>query len=225
MMQRSLFVVVAALAVGGCFLAPSSSDRPDLASLSGPAPYAEGCAGCHAAQTTGRHASSTHAARGIRCGQCHSGPDHPEFSQPVTDARCGGCHQAQYQQTLASMHFETRVQRVLDTDRPARIALRRAGFRLAADGEPRFAGDTRSGVLGGRLCVACHYEEHRLGPATATREIVCTGCHAGRDTHYPGPPTDGTNRCVACHMGRGETVSGQRVNSHRFGIPGTEEKS
>jgi hypothetical protein len=219
--RRSMSVLPLTLAVGGCFLAPWSPDRPDPAAVSGAAVYREGCDRCHAAQTNGRHAPDTHIAKGIRCGQCHRGANHPDFTEPVADARCGGCHQAEYQQTLASKHFASRVQLRLDTDRAARVDLRRAGITVGTDRGRRFAGDVDSGDLGGRLCAACHYDEHRLGPDAVKREPACTGCHADRDAHYASG-ANGVNRCVDCHVRIGQTATGQIVNSHRFAMPGTE---
>jgi hypothetical protein len=215
----ALGVVPLAAALGGCFLAPWSPQRPDPASVSGPAVYVERCGSCHAAQTSGPHATSIHSGRGIRCGQCHRAGAHPDFTYPVTDASCGGCHQPEYEQTLLSEHFASRVRRPLDNDRTARAALRRARFVVTSATGGRFAGDASSGEVGGRLCAACHYDEHRLGPG-AQRSDVCTGCHAGRDDHYPTASAGATNRCAECHVRIGETLTGQVVNTHRFAAPG-----
>ena len=81
-------------------------------------------------------------------------------------------------------------------------------------------GDSSSGGLGGRLCAACHYDEHRLGLGVVQRAGFCTGCHTGREEHFP--TSGSTNRCVQCHVRVGETVSGQVVNTHRFARPGAE---
>jgi hypothetical protein len=157
---------------------------------------------------------------GIRCGQCHAGGNHPDFAQPVRDATCGGCHQPQFQQTLASRHFAARSPHPLDSDRAARAALRRDGFIVTAADGRRFVGDTASGELGGRLCAACHFDEHRLGLGAVRRVDFCVGCHANREQHFPSPDAEATNRCLACHVRAGESVTGQTVNTHRFAVPG-----
>ena len=216
----ALRVVPLAAVLGGCFLAPWSPQRPDPASVSGPAVYVERCESCHAAHVSGPYAPSIHSARGIRCGQCHRAAAHPDFTHPVSDATCGGCHQSEYQQTLLSKHFASRVRGPLDDDRTARATLRRARFVVTTATGGRFAGDGRSNELGGRLCAACHYDEHRLGPAAAKRGDLCTGCHAGRADHYPIAPESGTNRCTECHVRVGETPTGQVLNTHRFAVPG-----
>jgi hypothetical protein len=215
-----LRVVPLAAVLNGCFLAPWSPPRPDPASVSGPAVYVERCESCHATHVSGPYAAGTHSARGIRCGQCHRAGAHPDFTHPVTDASCGGCHQPEYQQTLLSKHFAARVRRPLDNDRTARAALRRAGFVATTANGGRFAGDASSDELGGRLCAACHYDEHRFGHAAAKRPELCTGCHAGRDDHFPMAPLSATNHCTECHVRVGETVTGQVVNTHRFAAPG-----
>jgi hypothetical protein len=217
-----LLTISTALAMGGCFLAPWSPDRPDPTAFSGPPVHVESCESCHAANVGRVYAASTHAARGIRCGQCHRTGGHPDFTQPVADATCGGCHQPEYQQTLASKHFAARAQSSLDADRAARVALRRARFVVSAGGRSTFAGDASAGEPGGRLCAACHYDEHRLGRSAVSRPEFCTGCHAGRDAHYPIPAASASNRCTTCHVRVGETVAGLMVNTHRFGIPGAE---
>ena len=222
MVQFVGIVAVVVTLLTGCFLVSSSLDRPDPGSVSGPAVYREGCEMCHAAPVGAAFATSVHAARGIRCGQCHTPGGHPNFAQPVADAKCGGCHQAEYQQTLASRHFATRTPRSLDADRPARAALRREGFVARGAAGGHFVGDAASGALGGRLCAACHYDEHRLSLAPVQRADFCGGCHAGRDGHYPIPTPAGgpSNRCLVCHLRVGETVNGQLVNTHRFTLPG-----
>jgi hypothetical protein len=147
----------------------------------------------------------------------------------VADGRCGGCHQPEYQQTFLSKHFGARVQSGLDADRAARVALRRERFIVSGPGGRTFAGDASTGQLGGRLCAACHYDEHRLGEHAVTRPDFCTTCHVGREEHYamPSSTTEAseTNRCVECHVRVGKTASGQIVNSHRFAVPGTEESA
>jgi len=214
-----LLVTPIGLASAGCFLASSSPPRPESAGpVSGPAPYVEGCETCHA--PVGAHyAQSLHTAKGIRCGQCHTPGDHPDFTQPIQDGKCGGCHQPQYQETLTSKHFATRDLRALDHDRAARQALRLEGFTAATAGGRRFVGDSSSGDLGGRLCAACHYDEHRLGLRVVQRGDFCTGCHAGREAHFPISTPGPANRCMECHVRVGQTPSGQVVNTHRFARP------
>jgi hypothetical protein len=219
---RVVLAIPLALALGGCFLIPWSPDRPDPKSVSGPAVYAERCETCHAAPVGEQYAHSLHAAQGIRCGQCHTGGGHPEFAQPIGDAKCGGCHQAQYEQTLASKHFAMRLQRPLDGDRTARIALRREQFIGSTPAGRAFVGDVAAGKLGGRLCAACHYDEHRLGLGTVRQTEACSGCHTGRETHFPDTSPAPANRCVDCHVRVGKTPNGQTVNTHRFAPPGTE---
>ena len=215
-----LVVAPIVLASAGCFLAPGSSPRPDPAApLSGPALYVEGCQDCHATPVGAHYAQSLHTAKGIRCGQCHTPGDHPNFTQPIRDGKCGGCHQPQYQETLVSKHFATRDLRALDNDRDARQALRLEGFTVATARGRRFAGDSSSGDLGGRLCAACHYDEHRLGLRVVQRGDFCTGCHAGREAHFPISTPGPANRCMECHVRVGQTVSGQVVNAHGFARP------
>jgi hypothetical protein len=191
--------------------------------VSGPVIYVENCEACHAAGAGKQYAESLHTAMGIRCGQCHVPGNHPDFTRPVGDGKCGGCHQPQFQETLASKHFTTRVQRALDSDRAARAVLRRGGFTVAVAGGRRFVGDTASGGLGGRLCAACHFDEHRLGLGAVRRANFCVGCHASREEHFPAATVEPTNRCVSCHVRVGETVTGQIVNTHRFALPGAED--
>jgi hypothetical protein len=213
------------VALGGCFVVPGSPDRPDPSALSGPVPYVEDCQACHGARIDKSYAQSLHAAMGIRCGQCHSPEGHPDFKWPVEDGKCGGCHQPQYQQTLESRHFASRDLRALNDDRAARVALRREGFTVAQSVGRRFVGDSSPGPLGGRLCAACHYDEHRIGLRSVLTAESCTGCHTGRDDHYPSETLSVSNRCVECHVRAGETVTGQRVNRHRFAVPGAENAS
>ena len=210
------------IAASGCLLMPFP-ERPDPTSVSGPIPYVENCHACHAAAVGTNYAESRHATIGVRCGQCHTPGGHPDFSRPVRDATCGACHMPEYQQTVASRHFARRDVRPLDGDQEARVRLRRDGFLTATTHGRAFVGDSSSGELGGRLCAACHYDEHRLGIAFVQRPDFCTGCHPNLDQHYaiasPG------NRCVRCHVRVGETVDRQRINSHRFARPGTEDLS
>lgn len=215
----AVLVVGLALVLGGCFLAswlPGRAAEP----VSGPAPYVEDCRECHASPIGARYAESLHAAKGIRCGQCHTPGGHPDFARPVRDGKCGGCHLAQLQQTLASAHFGTRDRRELDASRDARTALRRERFMTPAPGGRRFVGDATTGEVGGRLCVACHYDEHRLGLGAVRGSDFCAGCHAGREDHYPMPASDPPNRCTVCHVRVGTTPRGQVVDTHRFTLPG-----
>lgn len=218
--KLAVAVVSLALAIGGCFLIPQSP-RPNPTAVSGPVPYVETCVACHARPIDAHYLESRHASAGIRCGQCHIPDGHPDFSQPVDDGKCGGCHQPEYEQTLASRHFATRLQRALDHDRAARASLRHDGFTAPADMARRFVGDGSSGDLGGRLCAACHYDEHRLGLAAVDRASFCVGCHTHREQHFADAASDTQNRCVTCHVRVGETVVHQVVNTHRFAVPGT----
>jgi hypothetical protein len=218
--RASIGLVGLALTVPGCFLAARGPDRPDPGALAGTPVYVERCAGCHAARVSNNYTVSAHAAAGLRCGQCHRGEGHPDFVRPVEDGTCGGCHQAEYQQTGRSKHFVTRTLRPLNMDRTARAGLRRDAFIVRENAAAHFVGDAAAGQRGGRLCAACHYDEHRLGVAAVGRVAFCTGCHAGRDEHYPMATAGATNRCVACHVRVGETLSGQTVNTHRFAMPG-----
>ena len=215
-----VLAMAAVLGSGGCFLLSRAPDRPDPeASVSGPAVHVERCQTCHAASGEA-YARSLHAAKGIRCGQCHTPGGHPNFTEPVRDATCAGCHQPAYQQTLASQHFADRQRQSLDGDRAARITLRREGFVVATGGGFIFVGDSTSGELGGRLCAACHYDEHRLGLGAVQQANFCMGCHAGLEEHFPRSTPDMANRCMRCHVRVGATVSGQTVNTHRFARPG-----
>ena len=223
---RVSLIALIALALGGCFLVSwLPGGRGQAPPDTGPALYVEGCQTCHPAVVNTQYAASLHAAKGIRCGQCHTGPGHPNFSVPVRDATCGGCHQAQYQQTLASIHFPTREQRALDGDPAARQALRRDGFTAPApSGGRRFVGDSASGELGGRLCAACHYDEHRLGLAVVRQEKFCYSCHGdteARERHFPMQVPGLANRCLLCHVRTGTTEHGQIVNTHRYPREGT----
>jgi hypothetical protein len=213
-------LLLAGLGLSGCFLMSLGRDAEPV--VSGPAPYVEGCQTCHASPVVAQYAQSVHSAKGIRCGQCHTPGGHPDFTQPVADAKCGGCHLAQYEQTVASKHFAVRDQRSLDRERAARTALRRERFTAPAPTGRRFVGDATAGDLGGRLCVACHYDEHRLGRADVRQAAFCVGCHpAGPDTHFSAPTPGEVNPCLACHVQDGSTASGQAVNTHRFAKPGS----
>jgi hypothetical protein len=128
----------------------------------------------------------------------------------VRDATCAGCHQPQFQQVQATRHFATRDLRALDADRGARTLLR--GEHFVAGG--RFVGDASSGELGGRLCAACHYDEHRLGLGAVRQADFCVGCHVAPELRSAGPPSDLTNPCMPCHVRIGTTASGQVVNTH-----------
>jgi len=220
----TLLTSVVVLTSAGCFLVGSSSPRPDpKAPVSGPAPYMEDCQLCHASPVAEHYAQSLHAAKGIRCGQCHTPGGHPNFAQPIEDGKCGGCHQPQYQESLTSKHFATREQRALNEDPAARKLLRQDGFTAPAPpGGRRFVGDKAAGALGGRLCVACHYDEHRLDLAPVRQANFCTSCHGVRQDHFADGNAGPGNRCLGCHVLVGKTVSGQIVNTHRFAKPGAE---
>ena len=231
-LRGAAFVALIVAGTAGCFLM-SGPPRPDLRARSGVVPYVEDCVACHAKPTAVNYAESRHAAEGIRCGQCHTPGGHPDFSQPVRDGKCGGCHQAQYQQTVAGKHFAGRVQRSLDSDRQLRTSLRRDGFTEPTDAERagmpnvsmarRFVGDSDSGPLGGRLCAACHYDDHRIGLGAVQRGNFCVGCHRDREQHFSDGGSDSQNRCSTCHVRVGATVAGQVVNTHKFANPGTED--
>ena len=222
---QCVLVVSLGLAIAGCFLMSRSAQRANPDAVSGPVPYVENCMACHAGPTTAHYAESRHSAEGIRCGQCHAPGGHPDFSQPVADGKCGGCHQPEYQQTLVSKHFVGRLQRPLEGDRAARASLRRDGFIAPTAQGRRFVGDASSAELGGRLCAACHYDDHRLGLGAVQRATFCVACHGDRAQHFPDVATDPQNRCVTCHVRAGETVASQIVNTHRFAVPGTEDTS
>ncbi len=226
-MERSATLVLGialALGVAGCQWLPWARTRPDPAeSVSGPPVVREDCEVCHVAPVAEAYQQSLHHAMGIHCGQCHIPGGHPDFAQPIRDGKCGGCHQDQYQQTLASPHFSGRVKLPLDSDREKRKELRANGHRVAGPDGMRFAGDAASGALGGRLCVSCHYDEHRLGRGAVQEANFCMGCHTDKGTHYafdlPGPP----NRCINCHVRVGQTINGQPTNTHVFRMSSGEE--
>ena len=209
---------------------PWARKRPDpVASVSGPAPYETDCEDCHDEQAD-EYADSLHAAKGIRCGQCHtpgSGPDleepgHPDLAHPMADGKCGGCHQPQHQQTLATTHYSGRSLEPLAADEDRRLELREQGFLVGRGKAALFVGDEAAGELGGRLCVACHYDEHRLGRNAVVAADACTGCHVKYRAHYPTAIPGFENRCNGCHVRVGETVTGQFVNTHLF--PSLEEE-
>jgi hypothetical protein len=213
---RGALLLGLTLTLGGCFLLGGRTPgRPDPAALSGPTAYVEQCENCHASART-PYGQSLHAAMGIRCGQCHPAGNHPDFARPVSDATCGGCHQPEFQQTRESLHFAARTESALDTDRAARAALRRNGFTVAVDGRRTFAGDATSHELGGRLCAACHFDEHGLGLRRVRRADFCVGCHTDRETHFPTATAEPTNRCLTCHVRVGDSATGQAITTHRF---------
>jgi hypothetical protein len=77
--------------------------------------------------------------------------------------------------------------------------------------------------MGGRLCAARHYDDHRLGLGRVQQVNFCLGCHAGLEEHYVDSTAGGQNRCFTCHVRVGATVVGQVVNTHRFAVPGTAD--
>ena len=203
------------LGLGGCFLMGKwQPGRPHPEkSISGPPVYVPDCQNCHEAPVGEAYAQSRHAAMGIRCGQCHSQDGHPNFTEPVQDSTCGGCHQPAYEQTLESAHFADRQLRPLDHDQAALDAL---GVSAA---NATFVGDSSAGTLGGRLCFACHYDEHRLDLKAVQRPQFCDTCHVGYEQHFNRQSAVDVNRCTRCHVRAGTTESGQVVNVHQFAKP------
>ena len=216
---RTLLLASIALALGGCFLVSWLPGRRDSTPVvAGPAPYVEGCQSCHPAPAG--YAQSLHSAKSIRCGQCHRPAGHPDYTEPVRDATCGGCHQPQFEQVLATKHFATRELRALDGDRAARSLLRREHFIATSAVTRRFVGDSSSDALGGRLCAACHYDEHRFGLAAVHQANFCVDCH-GVPPHGPMPSSLGlANPCMECHVRVGTTAHGQVINTHRLTTSG-----
>ena len=216
-----LLAAPVALASAGCFLIPSAP-RPDPnAPIAGPVPYVDNCQLCHASPVAAHYAMSVHTTKGIRCGQCHTPGGHPNFTQPVSDGKCGGCHQPQYQESLVSTHFATRAQMALDTTRPrGRRCARKASPRPPRRGVAASWATRPPGELGGRLCAACHYDEHRLDLAVVRRDGFCTGCHGARPDHFDFPAPEGTNRCLQCHVRVGadrERSGGQLASIRQAG--------
>ena len=210
---RALLLAPIALALGGCFLVSwLPGRRPATTPVSGPAPYVEQCQSCHPAPAG--YAQSRHSAKGIRCGQCHRPAGHPDYTQPVRDATCGGCHQPQFQQVVATKHFATRELRPLDSDRAARGLLRREHFTVPSPDGRHFVGDSSSGALGGRLCAACHYDEHRLGLVAVRQPNFCVECHAVPPHGPMGSNSGLTNPCMQCHVRIDAMASGQVLNTH-----------
>lgn len=209
------------LGLGGCFLTGKwQPGRPHPEkSVSGPSVYVPDCQSCHEAPTVEAYAQSRHSAMGIRCGQCHTPGGHPNFTEPVQDSTCGGCHQPAFEQTLESAHFADRQRRPLDNDQAARVALRHEGFIATTSAGKRFVGDSASGTSGGRLCFACHYDEHRLGLKGVQRPQFCDTCHVGYEQHFNRQAAGDVNRCTRCHVRAGTTESGQVVNAHQFAKP------
>lgn len=216
----ALATILVSLAVA-CSWVPWARKRPDpVVSVSGPAVYEGNCEACHAGPVVEHYAESLHSFKGVRCGQCHVPGGHPDYARPIADGKCGGCHQDQYQETLRSPHFGSRVLLPLDADLAARKALRADGFRVAGVDRTRFAGDETANELGGRLCVSCHFDEHRLGRRATVRADFCTGCHADLAEHYAIEFPGLENRCIQCHVRAGTTVNGQVVNRHDFTMGG-----
>jgi hypothetical protein len=227
---RRALLLLAVLGLAGCALLPWARKRPDpFGSVSGPAPYVDDCDSCHDERAE-EYADSLHAAKGIRCGQCHTpgtDPDieedgHPDPAQPIADGKCGGCHQPQYQQTLATIHYSGRSLEALGADEYRREELREHDFVVGSGDAARFVGDEAAGELGGRLCAACHFDEHRLGRRTVESADACTGCHVGYLEHYPEAIPGFENLCTGCHVRVGVTDAGQVVNTHLF--PSLEEQ-
>ena len=218
---------VTLVALGGCFLMGKwHPGRPDPTQISGPPVYVPDCQTCHGAPVGEAYAQSRHSAMGIRCGQCHTPEGHPSFTEPVQDSTCGGCHQPAFEQTLKSAHFVDRQLRPLDGDQAARVTLRHEGFIANTPGGKRFVGDAASGTQGGRLCFACHYDEHRLGLQAVQKPQFCDACHVGYEQHFNRQQSAGdVNRCTRCHVRAGTTDSGQVVNTHQFAKPVRERPS
>ena len=227
---RRALLLLAVSGLAGCALLPWARKRPDpVASVSGPAPYVEDCDSCHDEEAE-EYAESLHAAKGIRCGQCHTPglnldleeDGHPDPAHPMADGKCGGCHQPQYQQTLATIHYSGRALEPLAADEDRRLELREQGFLVGRGEAALFVGDEAAGELGGRLCVACHFDEHRLGRGMVESADACTGCHVKYLEHYPTAIPGFENLCIGCHVRVDETVNGQVVNTHLF--PSLEEE-
>ena len=224
-LKGMMLASVTLLGLGGCFLMTWQPGRPDSTQVSGPPVYVPDCENCHEAPVGDAYTKSRHAAMGIRCGQCHTPGGHPNFTEPVRDGTCAGCHQPAYQQTLASAHFADRQLRALDNDQAARVTLRHEGFIATTPGGKRFVGDSASGTLGGRLCFACHYDEHRLSLKPVQRSQFCDTCHVGYEQHFNRQSAGDANRCTRCHVRAGTTDSGQIVNTHQFTKPVRERPS
>ena len=202
----ALLAAPIALASAGCFLVPSAP-RPDPnAPIAGPVPYVENCQLCHATPVAAHYAMSLHTTKGIRCGQCHTPDGHPNFTQPVRTASAAAVTSRSTRRAWSARHFATRAA-IAPGPRPGRAegAARRGLHRARTGGGRRFVGDSSSGELGGRLCAACHYDEHRLDLAVVRRDGFCTSCHGARLGHFPLPVPEGTNRCLQCHVRVGTT--------------------
>jgi hypothetical protein len=171
----------------------------------------EPCASCHV-EVAERHLHGPHGRTGIACGQCHRGAGHPDFEEPLADGTCGGCHLAEYQQVSRSAHARDA------TELPAAVTsstLREDAFRIRSADGTVFATRDRRSPQAGLLCAGCHFDGHRVSASRSRSVGFCEACHAYRDDHYAQVAADG-NRCLACHMQRGATVTGQRVTSHAF---------
>ena len=215
-----VLATVTLLTLGGCFLMGKwQPGRPDATQVSGPPVYVADCQSCHETPIGEAYAKSRHSAMGIRCGQCHTPGGHPNFAEPVRDSTCGGCHQSDFEQTIASKHFADRQLRPLDSDQAARVTLRHEGFIATTPEGKRFVGDSSSGTLGGRLCFACHYDEHRLGFSAVRRPQFCDTCHVGYEQHFNRQGAGDVNRCPRCHVSAGTTESGQPLATHSFARP------
>jgi hypothetical protein len=163
------------------------------------------------------YSTSAHGARHILCGQCHGGGEHPDPETPVMDGTCAGCHTPEFQEQLASTHFEERVPVDLgDWLGREDSADAASQFFARADDVTRFVGQRDAGGAGGLLCVGCHYDGHAFGLAALRRAGACETCHAGLNDHFADEESEGGNRCLDCHVHAGRTVTGQVVNSHHF---------
>ncbi len=205
MLRKSLCILGASWLVVGCF-ALRGADPWGEASPGAPIAEAD-CATCHS-DIEARHAAGPHGAKNIACGQCHRGGGHPDFEVAVNDATCGSCHLAEYQQNALSAHAETAV---LVGAEISPQALRAQGFR-AGERFVRRSGEAEDG----RLCAACHYDQHALSLGSVRGAGFCESCHSGLVDHFE-LEAEG-NRCIGCHVEQDTTLVGQTVTSHSFAV-------